>query len=401
MPRVTTTMDPEKSKEGTIGLSYPILTRANYTAWAFKMKAFMKAHGVWEAVVPKDSNAVIEDQTDKVAMAAIYQSIPEDILLSITDKEMDKESWEAVKVMCQGADRVKKARVQTLKAEFESMCMKDSDSLDDFCLKILALVTHIRALGEEVTEAYVVKKVLRAVPPRFLQITSTIEQFGNVETMTFDETKGFLKAHEERLWGQTEGSESGSQLLLTEEEWVKKEKEERKLLLTRDEWIKRSNRGATDQRTRGRDNNRGGRDKSRVRCFNCNILGHFAADCRKPKREKESKEEVNSSQIPDDEPALLIAECERKEESMMLINEEKVAPKLNKTYGDKQVDSNLWYLDNGASNHMTGQCSKFLHLDEKISGQVKFGDGSTVHIKGRGSVVFKSKTGEERVLREV
>ena len=110
--------------------------------------------------MPTDPKAVVEDKTDKIAMAAIYQSIPEDILLSIAEKKTAKEVWEGIKVMCQGADRVKNAKIQTLKTEFESMNMKDSDSLDDFYLKITALVTNIRALGEVVAEAYVVKKIL-------------------------------------------------------------------------------------------------------------------------------------------------------------------------------------------------------------------------------------------------
>ncbi|KAL8098390.1 hypothetical protein AgCh_031228 [Apium graveolens] len=156
-----------------------------------------------------------------------------------------------------------------------------------------------------------------------------------------------------------------------------------------------------EQKTRGRDNYRGGRDKSRIRCFNCNYLGHYAADCRRPKCEKEIKEEANIVQFPDDEPALLLNECEEKEESIMLVNEEKVAPKLKKAADEKQVDSNLWYLDNGATNHMSGQHTKFKDLDEKITGRVKFGDGSMVHIKGKGSVIFKCKNGEERFLREV
>lgn len=195
-----------------------------------------------------------------------------------------------------------RVRIQTLKAKFESMTMKDSDSLDDFYLKINGVVTNIRALGETVAESYVVKKILRAVPPKFLQITSTIEQFGNLETMTIEETIGSLMAHEERLKGQVENS-GNQQLILTEEEWLKKEKEDGKLLHTRDEWIKRSNRGGTEvytQRPRGKDNNRGVRDKSRVRCFNCQAYGHFAAECKKPKRDKETKEEVNIAQIPDD-----------------------------------------------------------------------------------------------------
>ena len=108
---------------------------------------------------------------------------------------------------------------------------------------------------------------------KFLQIASTIEQFGNVETMTIE---GSLKEHEERLRGQSENS-SGHQLLLTEEEWNKREKKENKLLLTREEWLKRSNRtdGSSGQRYRGEDNTRWVKDKSKVRCFNCSSQGRI------------------------------------------------------------------------------------------------------------------------------
>lgn len=63
------------------------------------------------------------------------------------------------------------------------------------------MVTNIRALGETIDESYVVKKLLRAVPTKFLQIASTIEQFGNLESMSVEEAVGSLKAHEERLGG--------------------------------------------------------------------------------------------------------------------------------------------------------------------------------------------------------
>ncbi|GJV59508.1 zinc finger, CCHC-type containing protein [Tanacetum coccineum] len=46
----------------------------------------------------------------------------------------------------------------------------------------------------------------------------------------------------------------------------------------------------------------------------------------------------------------------------------------------------MGYLDNGASNHMTGMRDHFENLDEKVSGRVKFGDGSYIEIKGKGSI---------------
>lgn len=36
-----------------------------------------------------------------------------------------------------------------------------------------------------------------------------------------------------------------------------------------------------------------------------------------------------------------------------------------------------------------------------MTGKVKFGDGSTVDIEGKGSITFKCKNGEERQLHEV
>lgn len=98
-----------------------------------------------------------------------------------------------------GADKLKNARAQTLKGEFETMRMKETYQLDEFYMKLNGLVMNIRALGESMKESYVVKKLLRAVPSKFLQIASAIEQFGNLDEMSVEEVIGSLKVHEERL----------------------------------------------------------------------------------------------------------------------------------------------------------------------------------------------------------
>lgn len=130
-------------------------------------------------------------------MASIYQEIPEEMLLLVADNKIAKEAWETIMTMCLGADRVKKAKVQTLKSEFEVLKMKGTKELDTFCMKLNGLVTTIRVLGETIEEAFLLKKLLRVVPTKFLQIASTIEQFGDLEKMTIEEAVGSLKAHEE------------------------------------------------------------------------------------------------------------------------------------------------------------------------------------------------------------
>ncbi|XP_074337165.1 uncharacterized protein LOC141674335 [Apium graveolens] len=120
--------------------------------------------------------------------------------------------------MCQGVERVEKAKVHTLRIEFELMCMKDNEQLDHFYLTLNGLVTNIRALSEEMKEAYVVKKLVRAMQTKLLQIVSTLEHFKNLETLYVEEVVGYLKAHEERMKGGEKGESNGGQLMLTEEE---------------------------------------------------------------------------------------------------------------------------------------------------------------------------------------
>ena len=43
----------------------------------------MKAQGVWGSIEQNDPKAVVDDKTVQVALAAIYQGVPEDVLLSI------------------------------------------------------------------------------------------------------------------------------------------------------------------------------------------------------------------------------------------------------------------------------------------------------------------------------
>ena len=50
---------------------------------------------------------------------------------------------------------------------------------------------------------------------------------------------------------------------------------------------------------------------------------------------------------------------------------------------------------------MTSDKSKFSKLDEDLTREVKFCDGSTVCIKGNRSIMFKCKIGEKRVFNDV
>lgn len=71
-------------KGGSVFVQYPMLTKSNYSIWAIKMKALMRAQGVWDAVVAVSGK--VDDTMDQKALTAIYQSIPDDVSAFIAEK---------------------------------------------------------------------------------------------------------------------------------------------------------------------------------------------------------------------------------------------------------------------------------------------------------------------------
>nr|GEW25686.1 disease resistance protein (TIR-NBS-LRR class) family [Tanacetum cinerariifolium] len=118
-------------------------------------------------------------------------------------------------------------------------------------------------------------------------------------------------------------------------------------------------------------------DTSKVKCYRCKKFRHIAPNCPLRTRPNEQSNLVEE----DLEPTLLMAILEVEEQEVSLHEE-------NVGYKETNMNS-LWYLDNGASNHMTGVREHFKELDEKVSGKVRFKDGSYIEIKGKGSILIE------------
>ena len=67
--------------------------------------------------------------------------------------------------------------------------------------------------------------------------------------------------------------------------------------------------------------------------------------------------------------------------------------------GDEQEQR--WYLDSSTSNHMTGFKTAFFELDDDVTDTMKFGDGSRVAIRGRGTIIFRCQNGEHCALTDI
>ncbi|XP_062209502.1 uncharacterized protein LOC133911324 [Phragmites australis] len=322
----------------------------------------MEDQDVWE-VVELATSAVVDEKKDKKARSHLFQVLPEDLLMQVARKKTAKDVWACLKTRFVGVDHIKNMRVQTLKGDFNTMHMQEGEMLDQYAgkLNVMSVRYTNTNLGETLDDTAVVKKLFDTVPYRLLSLIAGIEQFYDHDKLPFEETVGRLKAFEERAHPHAFGNNNNG---------------DDKLLLTQDEWQARQNKDGSDSSSGNKgkyhssaDSNRGwgghgcGRGHGRGYCGCRRCRRRWYQDCSEGWK-------------------------------AMLLNEEKLKPKLHDTT-ERGSSSKVYYLDNEASNHMTGDKEKFRELDEGVTGKVKFGDDSTLQIMGLGSVVFSCKNGDQ------
>ena len=96
-----------------------------------------------------------------------------------------------------------------------------------------------------------------------------------------------------------------------------------------------------------------------------------------------------------------IAKESEEESTLMIMFDSEFSERLLQGNGE-EVTCELWYLDTGASSHMTCIKSFFFHsIDEHKIGNVKFGDRSSIKYEGCGTIIVMCKNGEEIELKGV
>ncbi|GJZ29117.1 zinc finger, CCHC-type containing protein [Tanacetum coccineum] len=280
--------------------------------------------------------------------------------------------------------------------------MKEDDSVDAFTAKLNSYATKAKEFGKTLDQSLLVRKLLNSTPDRFIQIIASIEQNSDLDELTLDEIIGKLKAFEERIKLQKGRQvERQENLLFAQGEHSKRGRRfgnrGGRSNFSRGNWQHNKNKydskeeGSTHKEKSNTKWNKREWDMSKVQCHKCRKLGHFRKDCTQSSTTQEQSNLIQE----DEEPSLLMATHETKHEKVLL-NEGQIQPGKYTT-----TDASIWYLDNGASNHMTGTKSHFRDIDENITGRIRFGDGSYVEIKGKGSILLGCRNHEQKIVSEV
>ena len=231
-------------------------------------------------------------------------------------------------------------------------------------------------------------KLLRSMPVKYDFLTFSLEQFGNMRGLSVDEVIGSLRVHEKRL--QERDLREEEQVLLSRA-YNQSKKTDRGS----------SSRGRGTSRGRGRGRGRGRSskndkeeeerksfDKSKIKYYNCQKMGHFADECYSDTKKKGKEEKANVNEVTKEESALMMVVSDECGELLL--------QGMNDPHNDR-----MWYLDTGASSHMIGKKEFFHNIDENMKGRVKFGDGSTIPYEGKGNISVTLRNGEILLIQNV
>lgn len=195
-------------------------------------------------------------------------------------------------------------------------------------------------------------------------MVASLEQLLDLNKTSFEDIVGRLKAYEERVAEDEETQEDQGKLMyLNSDSQSNREYN----------GGNRGNRGRGG-RTYGRGRGCGRwsdtRDASKITCYRCDKLGHYTSSCpdRLLKLQEVQESEAGDTQGADElmmHETVSEGDDTQRADALMLheivyLNEEKVLPSK---YEENTAEGNMWYLDNGASNHMTGDRRYFSVLN--------------------------------------
>ncbi|KAJ0795822.1 putative RNA-directed DNA polymerase [Helianthus annuus] len=356
------------ASNGGIQTQIPKLYGSNYFHWHIQMKVLLESQDLWTIVeegynqpasgAPEsDQNTYKENiKKDKKALHIIFQAASDMVFERIAVCQTSKEAWNVLHKTYRGEQRVKMVKLQTLRCEFDALRMKENESIEDFVNRTTVIVNQLRQNEENISEQRIVEKLLRTLTRKYESVVVAVEESKDLNNMTVEELLGILQSHELRLKQYDEAPMEQTFQVQN---------------------FERSRQFRYENNGRGRGRGRG-RTSGQIRCYNCQKLGHTARFCN---QRRDENERMNNALLHEEEGV-----NDKNDDTMFMIFNVEEIPK-----------NNCWYLDSGCSNHMTGDKSLFITLNESERREVRTGDDKKLEVLGSGDAAISIKGTEKRV----
>lgn len=320
------------------------LNGSNYSIWKFKLRMMLMRDELWDVVESSMDSGMEAAQLvqwrrkDNRALATICLSVDDSQMVHVKDATSAREAWSKLK------DYHEKSSLTSrlfLRKKLMSLRMDRGGDIESHVSKVILLVDQLRACGDAISENEVVTVLLCSLPEEFDSLITALES--RESNLTLDYVKQRLQ-HES----------------LKQSESDKKE-----------ESAFKASRGGF-KKFSVKDGDRNGVRKEKRTCYGCGLVGHLKRDCRKKSEDK--RVEAKKANASSDEFCFHVS--------------------------DQNKRSTCWFIDSGATNHMSANQDQFENL-RKINRKVYLADDRGLNATGIGEVVLHCETGSRIRLKDV
>lgn len=210
---------------------------------------------------------------------------------------------------------------------------------------MIILLNQMRLNGESIDDRRVVEKILRSLTRKFEYVVVAIEESKDLSDFSLETLLGTLQSHELRM--KQFDPRVMEHAFQAQSSWETSTSDRQK----------NSDSNKKDQNSGNFKGKGRGKPFSQIKCFYCDKLGHTIKFCRKRiAEESKSSSFIHKEECKDDDSMFMTLSVQDKPQN------------------------DLWYLDSGCSNHMTGNKHLFLSLEESEKKDVRTGDDKKLSV---------------------
>ena len=170
----------------------PMFDGNDYAFLCIRMKNYLMSLGpdVWTFVlegykfledIPADNEGKKKFWNHAKALNTLQSSLNKKVLAKVLNCKNAKDLWQKLETIYAGDSKVKKAKLQTLRVQYEGLKMKEENNIFEYLESVDEVVNVIQGLGETIEDIYIVDKVLRTLPMAYNTKVSTVEDRQDIE----------------------------------------------------------------------------------------------------------------------------------------------------------------------------------------------------------------------------
>ncbi|KAH1039241.1 hypothetical protein J1N35_040984 [Gossypium stocksii] len=129
---------------------------------------------------------------EKYKWWSIKQAVHESIFSRIAAATTSNGTWSILQKEYQGDSKVIVVKLQSLRRDFETLMMKNGESIVDFLSRTRTIIDQLLSYSEQISDEIIVAKVLQSLMTKFDHVVAAIEECKDLSVLSVDKLKGSL-----------------------------------------------------------------------------------------------------------------------------------------------------------------------------------------------------------------